>query len=52
MDVAGRQEERRVASRANQDVRTDRLPEFLVALVMCVLVAWIGLLLYLGFKFL
>ena len=44
---------RRLASRAKEDLTKDRLfGWFVAAVVVCVLVAWAGVLVYLGFHFL
>ena len=53
MDAAGRQRRRRLASRAKEDLARDRLPGvFLATLIVCVQLAWAGVLVYLGFRFL
>ena len=52
MDAAGRQRRRRLASRAKEDLTKDRLFGLFVAVVVCVLVAWAGVLVYLGLRFL
>lgn len=52
-DAAGRQRRRSVVSRAREDLPKDRLPGlFLASLVVCVQVAWAGVLIYLGVHFL
>jgi hypothetical protein len=52
MDAADRRR-RRVTSRSRRDLAADRFPGLmLAALVAFVQLAWVGVLLYLGFRFL
>jgi hypothetical protein len=41
-----------VASRAREELTKDRLPSLLAALVVLVLLAWAGVLVYVGWRFL